>query len=86
VTITLLILFEALLRCWRSVHMHNTFISSFPDAALLLCRGVWGPHLVVVPTSVMLNWEVCACLSLSLPDSMSWGLLIFVMCCSAVKA
>jgi hypothetical protein len=22
------------------------------------CRGVWGPHLVVVPTSVMLNWEV----------------------------
>ena len=23
------------------------------------CRGVWGPHLVVVPTSVMLNWEVC---------------------------
>jgi len=23
-----------------------------------LRRGVWGPHLVVVPTSVMLNWEV----------------------------
>ena len=22
------------------------------------CRGVWGPHLIVVPTSVMLNWEV----------------------------
>jgi hypothetical protein len=21
-------------------------------------RGNWGPHLVVVPTSVMLNWEV----------------------------
>jgi len=21
-------------------------------------RGVWGPHLIVVPTSVMLNWEV----------------------------
>jgi helicase SWR1 len=21
-------------------------------------RGVWGPHLVVVPTSVMLNWEM----------------------------
>ena len=20
-------------------------------------RGIWGPHLVVVPTSVMLNWE-----------------------------
>lgn len=25
---------------------------------LCVCRGVWGPHLVVVPTSVMLNWEV----------------------------
>lgn len=22
------------------------------------CRGIWGPHLIVVPTSVMLNWEV----------------------------
>ena len=22
------------------------------------CRGDWGPHLVVVPTSVMLNWEM----------------------------
>ena len=21
-------------------------------------RGVWGPHLIVVPTSVMLNWEM----------------------------
>ncbi len=20
-------------------------------------RGIWGPHLVVVPTSVLLNWE-----------------------------
>ena len=20
--------------------------------------GVWGPHLIVVPTSVMLNWEM----------------------------
>ena len=25
---------------------------------LLHGRGVWGPHLIVVPTSVMLNWEV----------------------------
>lgn len=23
-----------------------------------VCRGVWGPHLIVVPTSVMLNWEM----------------------------
>eukprot|EP01047_Picozoa_sp_COSAG01_P023476 COSAG01_NODE_1421_length_10362_cov_10.007113_8_plen_1396_part_00 len=21
-------------------------------------RGIWGPHLIVVPTSVMLNWEI----------------------------
>ncbi|KAK4472694.1 hypothetical protein MN116_003923 [Schistosoma mekongi] len=27
--------------------------------AYLACeRGVWGPHLIVVPTSVILNWEV----------------------------
>lgn len=27
--------------------------------AHLACeKGVWGPHLVVVPTSVMLNWEL----------------------------
>ena len=24
----------------------------------LLFSGIWGPHLVVVPTSVMLNWEM----------------------------
>lgn len=23
-----------------------------------VCRGDWGPHLIVVPTSVMLNWEM----------------------------
>ncbi|KAF2751194.1 hypothetical protein M011DRAFT_463934 [Sporormia fimetaria CBS 119925] len=27
-------------------------------AWVALNRGVWGPHLVVVPTSVMLNWEM----------------------------
>ncbi len=27
--------------------------------AHLACEeGVWGPHLIVVPTSVMLNWEM----------------------------
>ena len=27
--------------------------------AYLACEcGIWGPHLIVVPTSVMLNWEV----------------------------
>ena len=28
------------------------------EVRLLHGRGVWGPHLIVVPTSVMLNWEV----------------------------
>lgn len=23
-----------------------------------MLAGIWGPHLVVVPTSVMLNWEM----------------------------
>eukprot|EP00923_Selenidium_pygospionis_P060560 GHVN01106536.1.p1 GENE.GHVN01106536.1~~GHVN01106536.1.p1 ORF type:complete len:1875 (+),score=464.29 GHVN01106536.1:181-5625(+) len=27
-------------------------------AYLALNRGVWGPHLVVVPTTVMINWEM----------------------------
>ena len=27
-------------------------------AYLALERGIWGPHLIVVPTSVMLNWEI----------------------------
>ena len=27
-------------------------------AWLAVERGIWGPHLVVVPTSVMLNWEM----------------------------
>jgi SNF2 family DNA or RNA helicase len=27
--------------------------------AHLACeKGIWGPHLIVVPTSVMLNWEM----------------------------
>lgn len=27
-------------------------------AWLALNKGIWGPHLIVVPTSVMVNWEV----------------------------
>ncbi|KAF1914384.1 SNF2 family N-terminal domain-containing protein [Ampelomyces quisqualis] len=27
-------------------------------AYIAINRGIWGPHLVVVPTSVMLNWEM----------------------------
>ena len=21
-------------------------------------KGIWGPHLIVVPTSIMVNWEI----------------------------
>lgn len=24
----------------------------------MICSGNWGPHLIIVPTSVMLNWEM----------------------------
>ena len=27
-------------------------------AHLAACRGLWGPHLVVVPTSCLVNWEL----------------------------
>ena len=26
-------------------------------AYLAACRGIWGPHLIVVPTSCIVNWE-----------------------------
>jgi SNF2 family DNA or RNA helicase len=26
-------------------------------AYLAACRGLWGPHLIVVPTSCIVNWE-----------------------------
>ena len=35
----------------RSLARHQQWV-------LFVHRGVWGPHLIVVPTSVMLNWEV----------------------------
>lgn len=25
---------------------------------MYMYAGIWGPHLIVVPTSVMLNWEM----------------------------
>jgi len=27
-------------------------------ATLAIKRGIWGPHLIVVPTSLLLNWEI----------------------------
>ena len=38
--------------------MLSTALTRCEENALYLRRGVWGPHLIVVPTSVMLNWEV----------------------------
>ena len=33
-------------------------IMSISILAHLACeKGIWGPHLVIVPTSVMINWE-----------------------------
>ncbi len=34
-------------------------------AYLAVERGNWGPHLIVVPTSVMINWEVSLDLTLA---------------------
>lgn len=34
-------------------------IQTISMLAYLACeRGIWGPHLVVVPTSIMMNWEM----------------------------
>lgn len=27
-------------------------------AHLALSKGVWGPHLIIVPTSIIINWEI----------------------------
>ena len=27
-------------------------------ATLAVSRGIWGPHLIIVPTSLILNWEI----------------------------
>ncbi len=27
-------------------------------AYLACCKGIWGPHLIIVPTSCMVNWEI----------------------------
>ncbi len=27
-------------------------------AHLALSKGIWGPHLVIVPTSIIINWEI----------------------------
>lgn len=34
------------------------FCLKMPWGCCCGCAGIWGPHLIVVPTSVMLNWEM----------------------------
>ena len=37
----------------------SVFLQAISLLAWLACEeGCWGPHLIVVPTSVMLNWEM----------------------------
>ena len=36
-------------------YKNNKFVACF---VIKYVSGVWGPHLVVVPTSVILNWEM----------------------------
>src|SRR5438067_4198094 len=39
--------------------MHSKTIQTIALIShLAVAKGVWGPHLIVVPTSVMLNWEI----------------------------
>lgn len=34
-------------------------IQTIAILAYLACeRGIWGPHLIVVPTSLIINWEM----------------------------
>lgn len=38
---------------------HRKTIQTIALLAHLACdRGIWGPHLIIVPTSVLLNWEM----------------------------
>lgn len=32
--------------------------TKFPLNVYFFLSGNWGPHLIIVPTSVMLNWEM----------------------------
>lgn len=45
---------------WLQSHELQIWCLEFALSVMLAAmrRGVWGPHLIVVPTSVMLNWEV----------------------------
>ena len=47
----------------RCAFQHDAHLEDAVQVVIVLCkrdgcRGIWGPHLIVVPTSVMLNWEM----------------------------
>ncbi|CAF4789948.1 unnamed protein product [Rotaria sp. Silwood1] len=56
----LVTLYEKKLNCILADEMGlGKTIQTIALLAHLACeKGVWGPHLIVVPTSVMLNWEL----------------------------
>ncbi|CAF1240413.1 unnamed protein product [Adineta steineri] len=56
----LVTLFENKLNCILADEMGlGKTIQTIALLAHLACeKGIWGPHLIVVPTSVMLNWEI----------------------------
>ncbi|UJR37799.1 hypothetical protein I4U23_030490 [Adineta vaga] len=56
----LVTLYENKLNCILADEMGlGKTIQTIALLAHLACeKGIWGPHLIVVPTSVMLNWEV----------------------------
>ena len=40
-------------------HVNSKTIQTIALLAHLACdRGIWGPHLIIVPTTVLLNWEM----------------------------
>ena len=50
-------------RCYRKskllIACNRKTIQTIALLAHLACdRGIWGPHLIIVPTSVLLNWEM----------------------------
>ena len=41
------------------IYYYRKTIQTIALLAHLACdRGIWGPHLIIVPTSVLLNWEM----------------------------
>jgi len=50
------LIFSFLLHFSSCSHLLARFLALL--AHLAADRGIWGPHLIVVPTAVLLNWEI----------------------------